>query len=119
MPSPIILEANGVKIPATLNDTVAAIDFRKRMPFTVSGYRSEVDYCCTAAIGRYDPTETQCGWKNGDISLAGGWFAVFFDGEEQSKSYPGIMVIAHIDEENLHLVKELPENVKFIVSLDA
>ncbi len=117
MPCPIILEAKGVKIPAMLNDTAAALDFKKRMPFTVSGYRSAVDYGCTAAIGRYDPTETQNGWKNGDISLAGGWFAVLFDGEEQSKSYPGMMVIAHIDEEHLPRVKELPDNVKFTVTL--
>ena len=69
------------------------------------------------AIGCYNPTETQNGWKNGDISLAGGWFAVLFDGEEQSGSYSGMMIIAHIDEENLHLVKELPENVKFTVTM--
>lgn len=117
MPTSIVLKANDVKIPATLNDTVAAQEFKKRMPFKVSGYRSAVDYCCTAACGIFDPTETQSGWKNGDISLAGGWFAVLFDGEEASQSYKGMMIIANIDEENLHLVKELPDNVKFVVEL--
>ena len=117
MGTKIILKANGMTIPATLNDTVAAKDFRKRLPFTVSGCRSSVDYCCTASSGKFDPKETQAGWKNGDISLAGGWFAVLFDGEESSKSYTGMMIIAHIDEENLHLVDRLPSNVTFTVEL--
>ncbi len=117
MSTPIVLKANNTVIPATLNDTVAALDFKKRLPFTVSGHRSAVDYCCTAASGVFDPAQTQSGWKNGDISLAGGWFAVLFDGEETSSSYRGMMIIAHIDEENLHLVKELPNSVRFTVEL--
>lgn len=117
MSTPIVLKVNDITIPATLNDTVAAQDFKKRLPFKVSGYRSSVDYCCTADCGKFDPTETQSGWKNGDISLAGGWFAVLFDGEEQSESYNGMMIIAHIDEDNLHLVKSLPHSIEFIVEL--
>lgn len=115
MPTPIIIKADQVEIPAMLNDTVAANDFKKRLPFTVTGYRSTVDYCCSAAMGHYDPTETQSGWKNGDISLAGGWFAILFDGQEQSKEYHGMMIIAHIDDKDLHLVKELSDSVKFLV----
>lgn len=115
MPTPIVLKAAGVEIPAVLNDTVAARDFAKRLPFTVSGFRSPVDYCCSAACGRFDPAETQTGWKNGDISLAGGWFAVLFGGEEQSGAYHGMMVIAHIDEEHLDAVRALPEEVRFTV----
>lgn len=117
MATPILLKANGTVIPAMLNDTVAAQDFRKRLPFTASGHRSEVDYCCTAASGIFDPAETQSGWKNGDISLAGGWFAVLFDGEETSSDYRGMMIIAHIEEENLDLVKKLPASVRFTVEL--
>ena len=117
METKIVLKANGITIPATLNDTVAAKDFRTRLPFTVSGYRSSVDYCCTASSGAYDPKETQAGWKNGDINLGGGWFAVLFDGEESSKSYTEMMIIGHIDEEHLHLVKGLPNNVTFTVEL--
>ena len=117
MSTKIILKANNIEIPGILNNTIAAKEFKKRLPFRVSGYRSAVDYCCTAACGRFDPSETQSGWKNGDISLAGGWFAVFFDGEETSKKYPGMMIIGHIQEDDLYLLKELPENVRFIVEL--
>ena len=68
-------------------------------------------------VGDSTPWETQSGWKNGDISLAGGWFAVLFDGEEESKNYHGMMVIGHIEEESLDLVKALPAQVKFTVEL--
>lgn len=117
METPILLKANGIVIPAVLNDTVAALDLKKRLPFTVSGRRSAVDYCCRLASGIFDPSETQSGWKNGDISLAGGWFAVLFDGEENSSDYRGMMVVAHIDRENLAFVKNLPATVRFTVEL--
>lgn len=117
MAAKIILKANHTVIPAILNDTVAAKDFKKRLPLTISGHRSEFDYCCTAASGLFDPLETQSGWKNGDISLAGGWFAVLFDGEEHSSECRGMMVIAHINEENLDLVRNLPSSVHFTVEL--
>jgi len=113
----IVIKANDVVIPAVLNDTVAAQEFKKRLPFKVSGNRAEVDYCCTAECGVFDPKETQSGWKNGDVSLAGGWFAILFDGEETSQNYHGMMIIAHIEEAYLPMVKGLPEAVTFIVEL--
>ena len=117
MPTNIVIKTSNKTIPAVLNDTLAANEFKKRLPFKVSGTRYEHDYCCSAACGVFDPTETQSGWKNVDISLAGGWFAVLFDGEETSHGYHGMMVIAHIDEDDLQLVKDLPETVKFVVEL--
>lgn len=117
MPTDILIKAGSKVIPAVLNDTLAAREFQKRLPFKVSGTRYEHDYCCPAACCVFDPTETQSGWKNGDISLAGGWFAVLFDGEEVSQDYRGMMVIAHIREEDLHLIRELPDSVQFVVEL--
>ncbi|BBF41756.1 hypothetical protein lbkm_0436 [Lachnospiraceae bacterium KM106-2] len=118
MPAPIVIKAGDMVIPATLNDTVAAQEFKKRLPFTVTGCKSEVDFCCCTACGVFDPTETQIGWKNGDISLAGGWFAILFAGEEKSSSYRGMMIIAHIEEKYLELIKGLPYSSKFIVDLE-
>jgi hypothetical protein len=117
MPTTITLTADNVVIPAVLNDTTAAQNFKKRLPLKLSGYRSEVDYCCHAACGIFDPAQTQSGWKNGDISLAGGWFAVFIDGEERSKDYHGLMVIAHLEPEALEQVRALPESVRFTIEL--
>lgn len=117
MTTQIVLKADDVTIPANLNDTVAARDFIKRLPLKLSGFRSDVDYCCHAACGLFDPSETQAGWKNGDISLADGWFAILFAGEELSKDFRGMMVIAHIEEEHLNLVKVLPQTVRFTIEL--
>ncbi len=102
---------------AVLNDTVAAKDFEKRLPLTVSGYDSGIDYCCNAASGIFDPMETQAGWKNGDISLGDGWFALLYGGEEQSIAYKNMMIIGHILREDLPLVSKMPERVNLTVSL--
>lgn len=118
MPTSIVLNVNGIKIPATLNDTIAAQDFKKHLPKKFTGYRSEFDFCCQAACGLFDPTETQSGWKNGDISLSGGWFAIFIDGEKESKNYRGIMVIAHLEKSALEQVKNLPESIRLTVEID-
>ncbi|MCD8073432.1 MAG: hypothetical protein LUF27_00050 [Lachnospiraceae bacterium] len=76
----IILQIDGVSIPAVLNDTVAARDFEKRIPFKITCHKSDMDYYGSTAIGFYNPLETQSGWKNGDISLADGWLALLYGG---------------------------------------
>ncbi|MBU3213818.1 hypothetical protein LL033_13635 [Clostridium estertheticum] len=113
----IVIKAGNVIIPATLNVTVAAKDFETRMPFAVKGTDSGIDYCCVASEGKSKSSEKQTGWKNGDINLAGGWFALLYGGEEQSQAYSDMMIIGHIDEENLQLVKDLPDTVTFTVEL--
>lgn len=117
MPAKIVIKANGKIIPAILNDTVAALEFKKRLPLSFSGHKSDADICCVTASGVFDPSETQSGWKNGDISLADGRLAVLFDGEKRSPRYRGMMIIAHIDEEFLPLIRELPKTVRFTVEL--
>ena len=112
-----IITAENVKIRATLNDTVAARDFEKRLPFTCSGFDSGIDYCCSAKDGKYDPKELQTGWKNGDISLGGGWFAILYGGEEKSDAYKDMMIIGHVFDDDLELVEKLPERVSFTVKV--
>lgn len=112
----IVITAEDTTIRAILNDTVAAKDFEKRLPFTYSGFDSGIDYCCSAKDGQYDSGELQTGWKNGDISLGGGWFAILYGGEEKSGDYKDMMIIGHINEEDLKLVKKLPKQVTFTVS---
>ena len=112
----ITITDGATTLRAVLNDTVAAKDFAKRLPFTVSGYDSGIDYCCSAASGLYDPMEKQTGWKNGDISLGGGWFTLLYGGQEQSSCYRDMMIIGHIDDEDLGLVKEMSQRVTLRVS---
>lgn len=112
----VIITDGTVRIRAVLNDTIAAKDFMKRLPFTCSGYDSGMDYCCSAANGLYDPLETQTGWKNGDISLGRGRFALLYGGEKESGNYKNMMIIGHIHDDDLMLVKEMPERVMLTVS---
>lgn len=114
----IIISDGKTILHAELNDTAAAKDFEKRLPFKCSGCDSGVDYCCYAAAGRYDPTELQSGWKNGDISLGGGWFALLYGGEEQSESYKNMMIIGRIDDADLNAVQALPEHVNLTIKND-
>ena len=70
----------------------------------------------SAANGLYDPLETQIGWKNGDISLGGGWFALLYGGEETSGEYKEMMIIGHIHDGDLELIGQMPERVTLTVS---
>ena len=112
----IIITDGSVRIRAQLNDTLAARDFEKRLPFTCSGSDYGMDYCCGAANGVYDPTELQTGWKNGDISLCGGWFSLLYGGEEVSAEYKDMMIIGHIHDDDLALVRKMPERVTLTIN---
>ena len=58
----------------------------------------------------------QSSWKNGDISLDGGWFALLYSGQKQSATYRNMMIIGHILDEDLKLIKTLPKKVTFTVA---
>ncbi len=113
----ITITNGATTLKAILNDTVAAKDFANRLPCTMIGYDSGMDYCCSAVSGLYDPMETQTGWKNGDISLGGGWFALLYGGQEQSSAYRDMMIIGRIADEDLPMVERLPERVSLKISL--
>ncbi|MDD3219625.1 MAG: cyclophilin-like fold protein [Lachnospiraceae bacterium] len=113
----IKITSGDIVIPAVLNDTVAANDFVGRLPFKVTGNDSGIDYCCVAKEGKSNPIERQNGWKNGDINLAGGWFALLYGGEEESETYTDMMIIGHIQKEHLATLKKLPNTATFLVEL--
>lgn len=115
----IFLEFGTVRVPAVLTDTVAARDFRRRLPLTVSGTRVGGGYSFPAAIGCFDPEETQTGWQNGDLSVSGGWLRVLLDGRESSPGFPGTMVVARIAEADLTLLNPLPRTVRLRIELAA
>ncbi len=113
----ICITAGDTRLYANLNDTTAANDFARRLPCRFSGMDTGIDYCCSAANGVYDPMETQTGWKNGDLSLGGGWFSILYGGEDQSSAYRNMMIIGHLDEQSMELVKKMPERVSLSVEL--
>lgn len=114
----ITISDGSTVLRATLNDTVAAKDFEKRLPMVCSGYDSGMDYCCNVANGLFDPLELQTGWKNGDLSLGGGWFAILYGGEEQSAAYRDMMIIGHVDSEDLPKIDGMPKNVNLTIRKD-
>lgn len=105
-----------ISIPALLDETKAAKDFEKRLPFQVTCRDSGIDYCGMAARSRFDPSELTVGWMNGDILLSGGRFALLYDGEEKSEDYGQMMIIGHFDA--LDALRNLPDTVRFTVTAD-
>ncbi len=113
----LVITSGEVTVKAKLNNTLAVRDLMNRLPMTVEGYDSGVDYCCTCQDGVIDAQEMQDGWKNGDINLSGGWFAILYGGEEQSASYHQ-MIVAHLSEEDNRLIQTLPKEAAFRLSLE-
>lgn len=113
----VTLTIEDTMIPATLNNTLTAQEFIKLLPFSITASKSQFDFCGTAESLVYDESETQAGWKNGDIGYSRGWFALFFDGEEQSQSYTSEMIIGHIDDEYLDTVSNFNGSIHITVEL--
>ena len=113
----LVIAAGDVTVKAKMNDSFAARGFMNRLPLTIKGNNSGVDYCCELEDGVMDESEMQDGWKNGDINASGGWFAILYSGEERSATYRQ-MIIAHLDEEDNRLVQTLPKEVEFRLSLE-
>ena len=113
----LVIRSGAVTVKAKMNGSVAARDFMNRLPMTVTGEDSGVDYCCELEDGAIDETELQDGWENGDINAYGGWFAILYGGEEQSASYRQ-MIIAHLDEADNRRIQTLPKEAVFELSLE-
>lgn len=102
---------------ADLNDTLAAADLLERIPCEFEATDSGTDFSCPAPRGVYDPTELQTGWRNGDISLGDGWFAILYAGQEDSEAYGHMMIVGHLDEDSLKKVRKLPAHVTLRLDL--
>lgn len=113
----LVISSGEVTVKARMNNTMAARDFMNRLPMTVTGFDSGIDYCCECKDGALDESEMQDGWKNGDINLSGGYFAILYDGEDQSASYRQ-MIVAHLSEEDNCLIQTLPQKTVFELSLE-
>ena len=113
----LVIRAGDVEVRAPLNQTQAARDLMNRLPLTVSGSDSGIDYCCELKEGAFDENEKQQGWVDGDVSVADGWFAILHSGQDRSQDYR-VMVVAHLDEESNELVRSLPSQVTFELSLE-
>ena len=90
MPNKIILDFDGATVKAELNDSETSKEFYEALPLCISVGTSGMDYCGQMPIAlAFDESEVGRGWKNGDVNYNphGGWFAVFFGGEDVSEAY--------------------------------
>ncbi len=113
----LVIRSGNLTLRAPLNQTQAARDLMNRLPLTVVGHDSGVDYCCELKEGTFDEAEKQQGWKNGDISVADGWFALLYAGEQESEQHR-VMVVAHLDQEQNDLLCALSAKATFDLSLE-
>lgn len=113
----LVIRSGDVVVRAPLNQTQAARDLMNRLPTTLEGSDSGLDYCCEFKEGAFDGAEKQQGWQNGDISIADGWFAILHSGQEQSQGYR-VMPVAHLSEVDTALIRALPEKATFELSLE-
>ncbi len=109
----IILETEDISLNGWLNHTVAAEEFQRRLPMTLSCRRDEKDYWCPAPRGVFEPSDLQVGWKNGDLLLWDGCFAVDFGGEKHSTEYGLTMVIGHTEE--YEKLNHLPKTIRLTI----
>ncbi len=92
------------------NNTIAANDFYSRLPLSLNFTDSGVDYSTQYQQGKYTIEEMQRGWQNGDIVWNGGFLSIIYFDEKYSSGY-NVMVIGHIEKEDLKLIKELSKEV--------
>ena len=120
--TPIVLHFGEAQVSGVLNGTETARAFADRLPVRIRMSGTGIDFCGPL------PFELPCeesqigfGWNNGDINYnpGGGWFAVLFDDEQNSRRYGDQVNIGRVTSPlaDLHalsgsydvLVEEAPE----------
>ncbi len=113
----LVIRSGDVVVRAPLNQTQAARDLMNRLPLTVVGHDSGVDYCCELKEGAFDEAEKQQGWADGDVSVVDGWLAILHSGQEESDKYR-VMPVAHLDEAENARIRTLPPEATFELLLE-
>lgn len=94
---------------AELNDTETAKAFAEKLPATITVSGTGIDFCGHIPWTLpYEQSQVKYGWKNGSVNYnpEGGWFALLFDGEQNSSSYGDQVNIGHITS-NLSILRNL------------
>ena len=75
MTAELLLSSSGGTTAMTVNDTVAAHGFLRRLPFSGVWSPCDGELYCTAPRLVYDPSELGLGCACGDVTLSRGWLA--------------------------------------------
>lgn len=96
----IVMHFEDMEISALLNDTAAARSLVAGLPVTVRMSASAVGICGAAPFELpVDSAHVHRGWANGDINYnpGGGWLAVFYEDEENSRRYGDQLTIGRVE----------------------
>ncbi len=108
-------------IHATTNETETAQAFVDRLPCTVSVSGTGLDFCGRMPLSLpYGQEQVHHGWTNGDMNYnpGGGWFAVPFNGEEDSMRYGDQVNMGRVDAGDLPRLHELDGSFQVRIELD-
>lgn len=117
----IRLDFGSTIIHATTNETGTAQAFVGRLPCTVSVSGTGLDFCGRMPFSLpYEQSQVHHGWTNGDVNYnpGGGWFAVLFDGEEDSARYGDQVSMGRVDAGDLPLLHELDGSFQVRIELE-
>lgn len=106
----IEIDFDGTIVSGTLNDSETAKAFFEALPISVHVGSSGMDFCGQMEKSfPYDAAQVGYGWSNGDINYnpGGGWFAVFFDGEDASGSYGDQVNMGRLDDGAIETLRGL------------
>lgn len=94
----IALTIEGKEYPAILYANVATRDLISRLPLTVSLNRGGRDYCGDISALKYDQTQVQNGYRNGQLAywITGQDFVIFIEREESGASVDGVVVLGEL-----------------------
>ncbi|MGI6217386.1 MAG: cyclophilin-like fold protein [Coriobacteriales bacterium] len=110
MANKISLQFGDTAVTAELNDTETASAFASHLPVTIHVNGTGIDFCGRMPFSLpYEESQVHRGWTNGDVNYnpGGGWFAILYDGEEDSKTYGDQVVMGRIAEEDLARIRSL------------
>lgn len=106
----IVLDFGDVRLKGTLNDTETARAFASALPVTIVVSSSGMDFCGKIGLSLpYEESQVGYGWRDGDINYSphGGWFALFYGGQDQSESYGDQVNMGRLDDDAVRVLAQL------------
>ncbi|MCH5205215.1 MAG: hypothetical protein J1F03_10720 [Oscillospiraceae bacterium] len=111
-----IITINGKEYGMTITDTTVGHAFAKKLRdegvYTVTGYRSTDDLCCSESESLETNSAENMPWECGGVAWTGSWFTIWVSENAADHDMP---VIAKIDEEYLKELQSLSGNMEIEV----
>ena len=115
-----IITINGKEYGMTITDTTVGHAFAKKLQdegvYTVTGYRSTDDICCSESESLETDPDENIPWVCGGVAWFDGWFTIWVSEGDSGRIRP---VVAQIDEEYLEELQALNGNMVIEVRLSA